>query len=387
MGWTSVQQAYLPSGWTQDVSIETGVDGTIVNIEVGNAPRAAVQKGLLLPGLVNAHTHLEQAWRPRMVPGGEGFVSWVRGLREDLPPAELSDALRSHARGMKAGGTAAVSDIANFYDALPIWADVGMQGVVQREFLGFTPHARDAAIAAVKEFSADVVGDLWERPAAHAPYSTPPQLIQAALSHPSRGPASIHLAEDAGEIRFLMTGEGEFAQFMDELAVEWRWWTPPGLSPVAYLESLGCLGPRVLAVHGVHLSEQGIDTLANTQTPLCICPRSNLHIGGALPDVSRLMAVGVRLCLGTDSVASSPDTDVLAEIPVLADRFPNVALETWIDMATRGGADVLGLPHLGRISPGARPGLLLLEECPSPSALAESVDFSRKWLVEPGGRA
>jgi len=345
-----------------------------------------MEPGVLLPGLVNAHTHLEQSWRPGLVPGGEGFVGWVRGLMGAVPPEEgLENALRRHAKAMKAQGTAAVSDVASTYDTLPIWAEVGMQGVIQREFLGFPPPQRDAALEAIDAFTGAGNESLWERPTAHAPYSTPPQVIQAAMSRSARGPASIHLAEDLGELEFLASGEGEFAQFMDQLGIDWRWWTPPGLSPALYLQSLGCLGPKTLAVHGVHLSHDDRRVLANTNTPLCLCPRSNLHIGGVLPDVMGLIEAGVTLCLGTDSVASSPDTDVLGEIPVLAQAYPEVPVAFWLDLATRGGADALGLSQLGRIAVGTRPGLLLLEDCVSEAALRESTAFSRRWVSEPGG--
>jgi len=385
--WVSVDSAWLPSGWVKQVSVAVDSTGLVIAVEVGQPPRSSVQNGLLLPGLINAHTHLEQGWRTGCVPGGEGFVRWAQGLMSDKAPQEVNSRLLASARAMKADGCAAVSDIAGSLDTLPLWAQVGMQGVVQREFLGFERETLSARILVATETKSRVEGLMWERPTAHAPYSTPPELMRATLGHASRGPASIHLAEDSEEGVFLSSGEGKFAAFLDGLGIDWRWFEPPGLSGVGYLDALGLLGPGLLAVHGVHLSGLDRATLASSNTPLCLCPRSNLHIGGQLPDVVGLLQAGVSLCLGTDSLASSPDVDVLAEIPVLAAAFPSVPVEVWVGLCTADGAAALGLESLGRIAPGSRPGLLLLDGCPSIHALSESVAYARRWLVEPGIRA
>ena len=167
------------------------------------------------------------------------------------------------------------------------------------------------------------------------------------------------------------------------MGVDWRWWTAPNATPVAYLDQLGVLGPNTLAVQRMP-RDSGLPTIGSKPTPLCLCPRSNLHIHGVLPDVIRLIEDGVRLCLGTDSHASNHDTDVLAEIPVLHHAFPHVPMETWLSMATSTGADILGISHLGRIVVGGCPGLLLLEGCTAPAQLADTVAFERTWLVEPG---
>jgi cytosine/adenosine deaminase-related metal-dependent hydrolase len=93
---------------------------------------------------------------------------------------------------------------------------------------------------------------------------------------------------------------------------------------------------------------------------VCLCPRSNLHIGGRLPDVPALLESGVRLCLGTDSLASSPTLDVLDEVQVLREAFPAVGDERWLRMATEGGAEALGRADLGRFRIGDRSGAVVV---------------------------
>ncbi|MCA9494754.1 MAG: amidohydrolase family protein, partial [Myxococcales bacterium] len=172
-------------------------------------------------------------------------------------------------------------------------------------------------------------------------------------------PSTIHCAEDPNEEAFLH-GEGPVVAFLDRLGLDWRWSGHPRTTPVGWLERLGVLGPDLLVVHGVHLSDADRATLAARRAPLCLCPRSNLHIGGRLPDVSALLVSGVPLALGTDSLASCEDLDVLGEIPVLRRACPDVDPITWLQLATEGGADALGLPELGRIAVDTSPGLVLL---------------------------
>ncbi|MFT5456018.1 MAG: cytosine/adenosine deaminase-related metal-dependent hydrolase, partial [Myxococcota bacterium] len=193
-------------------------------------------------------------------------------------------------------------------------------------------------------------------------------LIRAAAS-PGPAPSSIHLAETGAERVFLETGGGAFAELLDRLGVDASAFTAPACGPVAYLRRLGVLRPDVLLVHGVDLSPGEWREVAAAGAPVCLCPRSNLYIGGVLPDVGAAFASGARLCLGTDSLASNDDLDILGELPVLIEAFPDVPAGRWLDLATAGGADALGLP-LGRLQPGLAPGLVLLRGVTHPDDLA-----------------
>ena len=193
----------------------------------------------------------------------------------------------------------------------------------------------------------------------HSVYSTPAEVLVATLGASGLGmPPTIHVSEDAAEHAFLADGSGDWPHRLDALGLDWSF-EPPGCTPVAWLDRLGVL-QGVMLVHGVHLTADDLQRVRRSGSSLVLCPRSNLHIGSRLPDVPALLAEGIPLALGTDSLASSPSLDVLEELPPLIEAFPDVPLARWLTMATTGGADALGLP-LGRLAVDTAPGVLLAD--------------------------
>jgi aminodeoxyfutalosine deaminase len=374
---TSVVRAkttLLPEGLFPDVVVETSA-GRVTAVREATASDPPAEPGLLVPGLVNAHLHLELAFAAGKVPGGAGLPAWV-GQMVGLTRPESPE---HDATPLVDAGTALVCDVSNGGDTAAALDAAGIFGVVQHERLGFSlatlpTRVRQAALPDRRH------GRVVVRPSPHAVYSTPPELIRAA-ARPSGVPATIHLGEDPAERRFTLFGDGPFAELLDRIGVDWRWWIPPGQPPVAYLDGLKLLHPRLLVVHGVDLDERDRALLAHARAPLCLCPRSNLHVGGRLPDVPALLAAGVRLALGTDSLASAPDLDVLGELPILARAFPRVPLERWLRLATSDGADALSFGDFGRIAVGASPGLVLLA-VDDPRELLEAAP-PRTWKVRP----
>lgn len=412
---------FTPEGVLADHVVEVDEADRIVAVRPAGPGDPDPHDGLLIPGLVNAHLHLELSHLglvhgPPNLLELTGLVAWVTGLmlrrralRADEEPDERV-VMAMQAAKLRAGGTAGVCDIANGGATAALLAGAGLSGVVQHELIGFDARRVSEAVQAAGEIGGEVLGDharVVIRPSPHALYSTAPAVVRATVLGPRarspepgaeaarsttgthldarrRPPASIHVAEDRAELRFLRDGTGPWAGFLDRLGVQWRWWTAPGLSPVQLLDQLGVLGPELLLVHGVHLSPHDRTLIARRGSALCLCPRSNRHIGGELPDVVALLQAGVRLCLGTDSLASSPDLDVLGEIPVLHAAFPGVSADVWLRMATEGGASALGLDHLGAIAPGRAPGLVLLDGVGSPDDLSAAAPSRRTWLHPAG---
>ncbi|MFT7518905.1 MAG: cytosine/adenosine deaminase-related metal-dependent hydrolase [Kiritimatiellia bacterium] len=378
----------LPDGQIAERTIV--LDGErIVQVRPWSSDDPECVEGIVVPGLVNAHTHLELSWMD-LLPGGDGFVAWGRGLFEAraTAPSEGQQAsiAAQAARSLVELGVAAVSDICSEASTVAALSDAGLSGIVHRELLGFAPQVRDWQIERAPSLVDTYVGDdviVYQRPSPHAPYSTPSDLVSACLSA-SDAPASIHLAEDAHEDEFLVHGTGEFAVFLDGLNVDWRWWSAPGLRSVPWLASLNGLGPETLVVHAVYTHVDDWALLASTQTPVCLCIRSNLQIGGVAPPIAGLVEAGVPLCLGTDSLASSPSLDVLDEIPALVRAAPEIPAVRWLIAATRGGADALGMRHLGQIREGTCPGLLQLF-IDDPQELAVAAP-ARRWIVRPAYR-
>jgi cytosine/adenosine deaminase-related metal-dependent hydrolase len=326
-------------------------------------------EGALLPGLVNAHTHLELAHLSGEVPGGAGLVDWVGKLIGAAHPT--SDAGRAAAAAAAQTavelGTAAVGDVGNTVSAVTGIGAAGLRGVFFHELVG-SREARtgDALADADRERAEHARVHGWpERlayvPAPHAPYSVGAELFRrifAAAARTGRG-TSVHVAEGQGELALLLDGEGPWVEILESMGVP-RGSRTPGLRPVPYLASLGAFdGPQPpLLVHMVLAGEEDLSLARRHRAPVVLCPRSNLHVAGRLPDLPAMAALGLDLALGTDSLASSPDMSLWGEMQALANAFPALPAATWLTAATAGGARALGLGALGAIAPGKRPGLI-----------------------------
>jgi len=348
---------------------------------------------MVLPGLINSHVHLELSWMAGRVRSTRaGLVDWIERqlhYRAQVPPQEAQErAAEVEASRMFGFGTAGVFDISNSNFTAPLFAGAGISGVVQHELLTMDRGRLAVALERVGELRPVTRCDRAElrtRPGPHALYSTAPQLVRASAEAEPEIPFSIHISEAPEELEFIAQGSGPLARFMDDLGVDWRWWEPVGISPVAYLDALGLLGPRSLLVHGVELDEGDIGLIAKRGAPLCVCPRSNRWISGRLPDVSAVFEAGVLLCLGTDSLASNSSHDLFEEIAELGRSFPDIGMDTWLAAAAENGAGVLGTEGLGRIEVGFSPGLLWLRETPNLEALRHQPPSSREWLTLPRG--
>ena len=199
--------------------------------------------------------------------------------------------------------------------------------------------------------------------AAHAPYSVSAPLFRRIKAwNCDRGRiTSVHLGESQEEIRFLQHGNGSFQELLARRGRWYEGYTPPGCSPAVYLDRLGFWDKQSLAVHGVWLEAQDRELLARRGVGLALCPRSNLHTGAGFPAVPALQQAGLRLALGTDSLASAGDLNLFQEIRVLQERFPHLPLADFLAMATINGAAALNRGHdLGSLTPGKIAALLFL---------------------------
>ena len=378
-----------------DVIIDVGRRADLV-ARFSGAPEERAQ-GLLMPGLVNAHTHLELSALAGLGTGGQGLVAWT-GTVVDARAALTRDAVQTAARAAAGAavtlGTAAVGNVGNTLDAVPAIAAAGLRGMVFHELLG-SREARtgDALADAARELSAlTAEGGAWPAgvgyvPAPHAPYSASAELLRRIFSTAARAglPTSIHVAEDPDELALLRDGTGRWPAVLAALGVSPASRTP-GLGPVAYLASLGAFDTPAppLLVHMVHASDDDRQRARAAGATAVLCPRSNLHIGGVVADVPALLREGVSLALGTDSLASADDLSLWAEMTTLQARFPALPATLWLDAAARGGAEALRLPACGALVAGKRPGLLdvLVDDAQAPLAsLVRNPKPSVRWVA------
>jgi len=317
-------------------------------------PTQDLGPGVLMPGLVNAHCHLELSHLLGRLDRSHGFAHWVEDLvarRVGDGPGAVRAAAAKAIRQMVATGTVAVGDVSNDLAHLDLLAASRLIAVVFHELLGWNPE-RAAAIAegADARRIGRLGGGVEVRLAAHAPHSVSPALFAELVKR--GGPAAVHLAESAEEVRFLLRGDGAWMRFLEKRGLGDLPFDPPGVSPVRYLDELGALRPRLVAAHCVYVDAADRARLAATGVHVAVCPRSNLNLGVGMPDVPEMLAAGVRLCLGTDSLASVDTLDLIDDVTVLREEFPELDPAVIVEMATAGGARALGLQDYGAIAPG-----------------------------------
>jgi cytosine/adenosine deaminase-related metal-dependent hydrolase len=318
--------------------------------------------GVLLPGLVNAHCHLELSHLAGQVDTSRGFVSWVEEVVEKRLVTDEKEVRAGARRGisqLEATGTVAVGDVSNALKHLDLLEESSLKGVVFHELLSWDPGKAPLLLAA-----SDKIASLAKsgqrlrtqvRVAAHAPHSVSPKLMQGILER--GGPFAIHLAESPVETEFLATGAGEWAAFLARRGAGRVKFTAPALSPVRYLDSVGALRRGLVAAHCIHCDAGDRALLAERGVHAVICPRSNAALGVGTADVPALLEAGVPLALGTDSLAGVETLDLLSEAAALQRSFPSLDPAVIVRMATQGGADALGLKDLGALAPGKQAAL------------------------------
>ncbi len=358
----------IAGGWI-DVSGDR-----IVAIGSGAPPRGATDLGdvAILPGLVNAHTHLELSWLAGRVAPAASIVGWIRALmaeRASGPAAgapSATEAMQAAVVEMRDTGTVLVGDVSNTLASVPALRAAGLGGVLFHEILGFNVADPSAAVRDAWQ-RLDAVFDAIPADApvlvpsvvAHAPYSVAPALFAEIARRARSSPLAVHLAESPDELEFLRSGQGPFRQLLEDLRAWNPSWQAPACEPAAYLRRVGYWQRGLLAVHGVHLSDSALDALRLVGATVVTCPRSNEWVGGGVPRLAHFYASGLPVAVGTDSLASVGSLNLFDELAEMRRLAPEVAAESLLESATRVGARALGFGHdYGTLAVGKRAALI-----------------------------
>ena len=347
-------------------------EGRIVAVDERAASDAVNLGGAaILPALVNAHTHLELSHLRGAIPGTERFLDWIRAIiaaRRQYPnplDPRIVSAARAAITEARASGTGLIGDVSNTLITAPLLREAGMPAQVFYELLQFNaPDPESVTREARAKADAIAIGDGMVRVglAPHAPYSVSPGLfsaIRADLDAHAGQMSTVHLGESLEEVEFTRHGTGPCRTLLEDLHVWTDAWRPPGTSPVEYLDDLGFLDRRVIAVHGVQFSGDDLARLRSRDMTVVACPRSNRHVGVGSPPLDVFYAMGVDVAFGTDSLASVEDLNLFAELAEARRLTPRVAARAILDSATRRGARALGFEHeFGTIEPGKRAHLI-----------------------------
>lgn len=349
----------------RDGAIAVDDDGVIAAVgplsELG--PGDAYPQSVILPGFVNAHTHLEY----EVYAGfgdGLGFADWIglhvrRKQRIDL--SDMEAIARLGALRCLQSGVTTVGDCSFSGAAATACAELGLRGTIYLEVFGATDEPIRERFEPMRARIGEALSDevrLGISP--HAPYTCTVELYRAATELGL--PVATHLAESEAETEFLRTGTGAWASFAEMLV------QPPGTTGVRALAAAGLLGSNVIAAHCVEVDEEEIALLAEHDVAVAHCPRSNAILGSGVAPLSALREAGIRVCIATDSPASTPSFDMFDELRAAIvgararERRPDAltAAEA-LELATLGGARALGLEAaVGSLVPGKRADLTVL---------------------------
>jgi cytosine/adenosine deaminase-related metal-dependent hydrolase len=341
----------------------------------GRFPGAAVEDlgdAILVPGLVDAHCHLESSLLGGLL-APAGFGAWLGRflrLRARIPLEDYAVAARHGALRALRAGTTTLADSGPTGAGAAAMAEVGLGGAVHLEAFGTAEGAEAeraaAAVAdAVEALDADAGPRVRVGLSPHAPYTVGPALWHALGRQPAVAdrPWATHLAESADEDRVVAHGDGPLAEALAAIGfVTGRWDGPDGATLVQRVARAGALRERLIAAHCVRLGEDDPATLRDAGVRVAHCPRSNEYLLTGTAPLGAVRAAGLAVGLGTDSPASGGDYDVRAEARACA-RVHGGALgaDELLRMATLGSAEALGLDdEVGSLTPGKRADLVAL---------------------------
>jgi cytosine/adenosine deaminase-related metal-dependent hydrolase len=321
---------------------------------------------VLLPTMVNAHTHLELCLYPKWCAAWQdmstdnSFVEWIRHLiriKRSLPKEAYPASVQAGITACLNSGCGAVGDNLSIYSARSAYSNSPILGRLFFEILGHDTAVSQKQLADIEKIiSLESLGEMQCGLAPHSPYSLSRNVLTGLLGHGSqhRLPVSMHLAESEEEARFLESAEGPITERLYPY-VGWKELIPPAAhqSPVAYLMDTGPLPEKMLLVHGVHVAGNEMASIFRAGATVVLCPRSNARLGVGRAPIENYLEAGVPLALGTDSLASAESLSIWDELAFCQEWFEGAAVpEVWLEMATLGGARALGLEkRIGCLEP------------------------------------
>lgn len=366
---------YFSADWIFPVNAPPIKNGVVITKDNGEVVNLLTEKeskdlniqkyeGAIVPGFINTHCHLELSHMLGQIPEKTGLVEFVKRIIKSRQSSEqqIKSAMEIADKQMFDNGIVAVGDISNQTISKETKFKSNIYYHTFVEAMGFNPERAEA----IMNHSKEIKNGFSPLPASivpHAPYSVSPELfklINAAVEDGSF--ISIHNQETGEENAFFKNKKGGFLDLYDFLGLDIEFFKPMGKSSLqSFLPYLN--NQRTLLVHNTVSNNEDIDFAKKTNPDLywCLCPNANLYIEDKLPDTDLLIDGKVKITLGTDSLASNHQLNILAEMKTLQ-HAKNINFEKLLSWATINGADFLGIEKdFGTIEVGKTPGLNLLQ--------------------------
>ncbi|MCW3462732.1 amidohydrolase family protein [Chitinophaga nivalis] len=348
---------------------ENGVVAGIV-AEAAAGDNVTELDGILCPGFVNTHCHLELSHMKGVIPEKTGLPAFLTGVMQSRNNAvqDVSDLIARAEQEMWQAGIAAVGDICNTTATLPQKQLGRLYYHSFVESMGFVPAGADSrythSLVTLEAFRT-INGPFHQCSIVpHAPYSVSQPLFTQLAATPHNTPVCIHNQECAAENELYQQKTGDFLTFYQNFGIDISDFRPTGSNSLeAYLPYFS--QQKILLVHNTYttLTDIRLAQQQPVETWWCLCPQANLYIENRLPDIPLLREQQCRITLGTDSLASNHQLSIWEEIKTIRTHFPDIPLAEILQWATSNGAQALGISNrYGSFQTGSQPGVVLINK-------------------------
>jgi cytosine/adenosine deaminase-related metal-dependent hydrolase len=382
---------YLSADYIFPVSSEPVRDGVVVLNESGEVldlldpsngttipGKIEHYHGIIVPGFVNTHCHLELSHLHGKIPKATGLVSFVKAVisQRAADQEEVLIAMKANDRLMSDNGIVAVGDISNNHLSKSVKQNSRIFYHTFVELLGFDPEKAETVFNRALKLKSDFE-PLPASIVPHAPYSVSEKLfaLLREYSEIHENLCSMHNQESQAETDFFMNKGGEFLDLYEMLNLDLSFFKSHFQSSIRSILPLISAKQKTLLVHNTFTSSDDIATVqaSGKDVVWCFCPNANLYIEGRLPDIDQFLANDLKITLGTDSLASNDKLCILSELKVIKAYFPKLPFSQTIRWATLNGAEFLGIDkRFGSIEKGKTPGLNLIENAKGNELTANS---------------
>jgi cytosine/adenosine deaminase-related metal-dependent hydrolase len=352
----------------------TGADGTILDIVDKAAAGDDVQQfnGILSPGFINCHCHIELSHMKSIVPKHTGlvdFVQQVMGQRNDFTEEEKQQAMVAAEQEMYDSGIVAVGDICNATDSVSLKQKSKLCWHNFIEVSGFVDAVAAKRFDAAQEIAAQFRQQLPQFKTTlspHAPYSVSKTLFELLNAATANELITIHNQESREEDKLYFDKTGDFLKLYKNFGIDISSFTPTGKSSLQSWLPYFNKKQSILLVHDTFTKQEDLDLIKlltiSYQPSTVLCPNANRYIENQLPPIELLVKNNCNIAVGTDSYASNDQLMIIEELKTLQQHFPSLELTTLLQWATINGAKALQMDdQLGNFEKGKKPGVVVIE--------------------------
>jgi len=356
--------------------LEINQDGKILRLvepdgDLQEVNQLEFYNGVLVPGFVNAHAHLELSFLKNKIEKGKGLAHFIKNLREQrlsVTEEEIQQAIFEANDEMQREGIVLVGDISNSEDSISTKKISPINYKTFVEVFGLDKYKAHEVFDKAKAIqSAFRIEGLKASVSPHAPYSVSEKLFELVTeaSYNENATISMHNQETASENEMFISKTGELVDLFTSLGINLNTFYPTGYNslPSTLVQLPKC--SKLNLVHNTYSVQEDIDK-AKAYNPLTywtICPNANLYIENRLPDLELLFSNQLKICVGTDSLASNSQLSILEELKVIQKHFPNIPFIELVKWSSYNGAEALDeLSNYGSFEANKTPGVLLIED-------------------------